>query len=64
MTRAYSEFMKGEIAKVKAANPDATPTEVFKTAANHWKQHCRDGPRRLALSCKLWDFYKKNIFFI
>ncbi len=44
MTRAYSEFMKGEIAKVKAANPDATPTEVFKTAANHWKQHCRDGP--------------------
>lgn len=34
---AYNQFIKSELAKVKAANPDLPHKEAFKKAASNWK---------------------------
>jgi len=33
----YNKFMKSELAKVKAENPNMNHKEAFKTAAQRWK---------------------------
>ncbi|KAL1924108.1 uncharacterized protein VTP21DRAFT_7143 [Calcarisporiella thermophila] len=33
----YNKFMKAEVAKVKAENPDLNHKEAFKKAASRWK---------------------------
>eukprot|EP00842_Homolaphlyctis_polyrhiza_P005406 jgi/Hompol1/5867/HPOL_000117-RA len=33
----YNQFMKTELAKVKAAQPNLTHREAFKVAAGNWK---------------------------
>ncbi|KNC97655.1 uncharacterized protein SPPG_09438 [Spizellomyces punctatus DAOM BR117] len=42
----YNQFMKTELAKVKADNPGIAHKEAFKVAASHWK-NAPENPNRV-----------------
>ncbi|KAI8905733.1 hypothetical protein PhCBS80983_g02622 [Powellomyces hirtus] len=42
----YNQFMKTELVKVKADNPDIAHKDAFRLAASHWK-HAPENPNKV-----------------